>query len=175
MNQMISLIVAMARNGAIGIDNKMPWYLPEDLQHFRSLTMNKPIVMGRKTFEAIGRPLPGRDNIVISRNSDFKAEGITLVGTTMQALQVANHAQEIMIIGGAQIYRFFLPLAQRFYITCIDADIAGDTYFPTWQPDEWEEYERHPPRISPGGIPYYFLTLERRQSGRPSTIKTTNK
>ena len=119
----ISLIVAVSRNGVIGVDNALPWYLPEDLKHFKSITMAKPIIMGRKTFDSIGRPLPGRTNIVLSRDAEFNSEGVEVATTLEQALSIARDAcldanvEEIMIIGGEQIYRMTIQVADRLYLT----------------------------------------------------------
>src|SRR5690625_391350 len=143
----IAMIVAMTDDHVIGRDNKMPWHLPADLAHFRRLTTGKPIIMGRKTYESIGRPLPQRHNIVVTRNRDFQAEGITVVPDLTAALDKAGDVPEIMIIGGAEIYTTLLPQADRLYVTYIHADIAGDTRFPQIDAQEWREQSRedHPP------------------------------
>lgn len=133
---MISLIVAHDNNRVIGYENAMPWHLPGDLQYFKEQTMGKPMIMGRKTFESIGRPLPGRRNIVITRNRDYEAEGIEVVYSLDEALQLAQGAEEIMIIGGQQIFTESLPIADRLYITHIDHEFVGDTYFPAYE--GWE-------------------------------------
>jgi len=130
---MISLIVAHDKNRVIGYENKMPWHLPGDLQYFKEMTMGKPIIMGRKTFESIGRPLPGRRNIVISRNERYNADGIEVVSSLDEALQLTKDDVEVMIIGGEQIFRIALPLAQRLYITEIHNEFKGDTYFPEYE------------------------------------------
>ncbi|MGC6472607.1 MAG: dihydrofolate reductase [Parvibaculales bacterium] len=127
----ISMIVAIARNGVIGKDNQMPWRLPTDLKHFKQTTSGHAVVMGRKTFESIGRALPNRLNIVITRNVDFQAEGCALVTTpeaAIAAAQAAGH-EELMVMGGAQIYQLFEPLAQRMVITQVQADPDGDTFY----------------------------------------------
>ena len=137
----ISMIAAMAHQRIIGKDNSMPWHLPADFAWFKHCTLGKPIVMGRKTFESIGRPLPGRLNIVISRNPDFYAEGITVVSDMAAAKLAAGDAPELMIIGGGSIYQACLPIADRLYLTFIDADIdGGDTQFPEWS-DHWHRVE----------------------------------
>ncbi|OBU24984.1 type 3 dihydrofolate reductase [Photobacterium aquimaris] len=133
----ISMIAAMAHDRIIGKDNSMPWHLPADFAWFKRCTMSKPIVMGRKTFESIGRPLPGRLNIVISRNPDFVAEGITVVNDIAAAKLAAGDAPELMIIGGGSIYQVCLPIADSLYLTFIDADLDGDTQFPNWGND-WQ-------------------------------------
>jgi len=139
----LSLIVATANNNVIGKDNTMPWHLPADLAYFKKVTLGKPIIMGRKTYESIGRPLPGRQNIVISRDEAYVpqgkgAENVDTVVSVEQALALVAHENEIMVIGGGAIYRHCLPKAQRLYITHINADIDGDTYFPNYEGD-WKK------------------------------------
>lgn len=141
----ISLIAAMANNRVIGKDNDMPWHMPADLKHFKSVTMGKPVVMGRKTFESIGRPLPGRQNVVISRNKEWQHDGVLVAQSTEEALSYLKDAPEIMIIGGGNIYEQFLPLATSLYLTFIDLDVDGDTFFPdytkvaTWEQTDVQE------------------------------------
>jgi len=130
---MISLIVAHDKNRVIGYENKMPWHLPGDLQYFKEMTMGKPIIMGRKTFESIGRPLPGRRNIVITRNRQYNSDGIETVPSLDEALMLTKNDEEVMIIGGEQIFRLALPLANRLYITQINAEFNGDTFFPSYE------------------------------------------
>ncbi|GLT15177.1 type 3 dihydrofolate reductase [Vibrio algivorus] len=137
----VSMIAAMANNRIIGKDNQMPWHLPADFAWFKRCTMGKPIVMGRKTYESIGRPLPGRLNIVISRDASLFIEGVTTVTSIEQAKQVAGDFDELMIIGGGTIYEFCLPQADSLYLTFIDADIEGDTQFPDWG-DHWQIVEQ---------------------------------
>ena len=134
----ISMIAAMADNRIIGKDNQMPWHLPADFAWFKRCTMGKPVVMGRKTYESIGRPLPGRLNIVISRDETLKVEGVTTVTSIEQALDVAGDVEEVMIIGGGAIYAACLPMANKLYVTHIEAAIDGDTQFPDWG-DEFKE------------------------------------
>ncbi len=126
----ISMIVAMGKNRVIGIDNKMPWHLPADLQWFKKTTLGSPIIMGRKTYDSIGRPLPGRLNIILSRNTDLEIEGCTVVNTLSDALDAANGADEVFITGGAHLYEKFLQNADCLYLTKIDAKLEGDTFFP---------------------------------------------
>lgn len=128
----ISMIAAMADNRVIGKDNQMPWHLPADFAWFKRSTMGKPVVMGRKTYESIGRPLPGRLNIVISRDSSLSIEGVTTVASIEAALEAVNHVDEVMIIGGGTIYSSCLPLANKLYLTHIDLSVEGDTQFPDW-------------------------------------------
>lgn len=138
----ISLVVAASQNGVIGRDGAMPWHLPADLKHFKSTTIGKPIIMGRRTFEAIGRALPERRNIVVSRRGDIKAEHIDIAHSFEDALALGAYAQEVMVIGGGELYHAALPLAGRVYLTRIHADIEGDTFFPDLSPDEWREVTR---------------------------------
>ena len=152
----ISMIAAMTVNRVIGKDNKMPWHLPEDLKHFKASTMGKPIVMGRKTFESIGRPLPGRHNIVITRQSDFTADGITVVASFEEAQKAAGEVEELAVIGGGQLYKQVLPLADKLYLTLINIDVEGDTYFPEWDDGSWQQ-ECCENGINKDGIEYSFI------------------
>jgi dihydrofolate reductase len=137
---MISFVVAMDENRAIGKDNDLPWYLPNDLKHFKKTTMGKPIVMGRKTYESIGKPLPGRENIVVTRDQSYEAEGTTIVHSVDEVLQI--NAEEICVIGGSEIFKQFLPVADRLYITEIHHTFEADTYFPELNDNEWNEVSR---------------------------------
>ncbi|AYO08200.1 type 3 dihydrofolate reductase [Vibrio campbellii] len=136
----ISMIAAMADNRIIGKDNQMPWHLPADFAWFKRCTMGKPVVMGRKTYESIGRPLPGRLNIVISRDASLFIEGVKTVTSIEQALEVAGEVEEVMIIGGGAIYAACLPMANKLYVTHIEAEIEGDTQFPDWGNEFKETY-----------------------------------
>lgn len=158
----ISLIAAMDKKHVMGYQNKLPWHLPADLQHFKNLTLGKPIVMGRKTFESIGKPLPGRQNIILTHNHNFQAPGCTLVSSLESALAEASSTQEIMIIGGGELFRSTLPLSNRMYLTIIDHEFKGDTYFPEWNNEEWvtTSSEQHP-ADEKNPYAYEFLTLER--------------
>jgi dihydrofolate reductase len=142
---MISLIVAASTNNVIGVKGDLPWRLSADLKRFKALTMGKPIVMGRITYESIGRPLPGRQNIVITRRSDFVADGCDVVSSIDAAVHAAGDAEEIMIIGGSHIYAAFLPRADRIYLTRVQAEVAGDAYLPDIDNDKWQEVsaEKH--------------------------------
>ena len=158
----ISLIAAMDRNRLIGAENRLPWHLPADLQHFKALTMGKPIIMGRVTFESIGRPLPGRHNIVVTSDSAFDAEGCTVVHSVDQALAAASRHPEAMVIGGAALYGQLLARARRMYLTLVDGEFEGDVYFPAWATSEWRELERQdrqPDDRNPH--PHSFVILER--------------
>lgn len=156
---MISLIVAHDRNRVIGYENKMPWHLPGDLQYFKEMTMAKPIIMGRKTFESIGRPLPGRRNIVITRNTAYSADGIEVVGSLDEALQLAGDVPEIMIIGGAQIFEQAMPIADKLYITLINHAFTGDTYFPSY--DQWQQIACRELITAPEGYTYQYCLFEK--------------
>ena len=134
----ISLVVAAANNDVIGSDGDLPWHLPDDLRNFKRITMGKPIVMGRKTHESIGRPIPGRRNIILTRDASYEADGCDVAHSAAQALELAGGAEEIMVIGGGEIYRLFLPVADRIYLTRVDADSDGDTIFPAPDAAEWE-------------------------------------
>lgn len=129
----VSLIVAMAENRVIGYQGKMPWHLPSELQYFKEMTLGKPIIMGRKTFESIGRPLPGRLNIVLTRQSELLPTGVKAACTPEAALDLAQGASEVMVIGGGQVYQAFLALADCLYITHIQANYEGDAFFPEWE------------------------------------------
>ena len=134
---MISIIVAASTNNVIGVQGGLPWKISDDLKRFKALTMGKPIVMGRLTWESIGRALPGRQNIVITRQSGFSAEGCDVVGSPAAALAVAADVAEIMIIGGSQIYGLFLLKAERLHVTRVHTEIDGDAFFPTIDENEW--------------------------------------
>jgi len=135
---MISIIVAASTNNVIGVQGDLPWRLSDDLKHFKAITMGKPIVMGRKTWESIGRPLPGRQNIVISRQAGFVADGCDVVASIDEAIATAGDADEIMVIGGSQVYELALPLAQRIYLTRVHADVEGDAFFPEPGESKWQ-------------------------------------
>jgi len=160
---MISLIAAMARNRIIGKNNDMPWHLPADLAHFKRVTMGKPVIMGRRTYESIGFPLPGRKNVVITRNADYPPEGIVVVDSIEAALSEVSDADEVMIIGGGQLYREMLPHADRLYLTQIQADIEGDTEFPDYTVFEWDEIDREVYEADDkNAYDLEFVTLEKR-------------
>ena len=164
----LAVIVAAAANGVIGAGNALPWHLPQDLRYFKRVTMGKPIVMGRRTFESIGRALPGRTNIVISRDPTRPVAGARLVFSLAQALQqarevaAADGVDEVMVIGGAEVYAQVLPLADRLYLTEVHADVAGDTFLPAIAWNEWREVARKR-HAAAGGNPhdYSFVVYER--------------
>jgi dihydrofolate reductase len=134
---MISLIFAMGKDNSIGYKNKLPWHLPADLAYFKKVTMGQPVIMGRKTFESIGRPLPGRTNIVITRNRDFLHEGCIIVDSVEKAKELTKN-KECFIIGGAEIYDAFMPIADKMYITEIDSSFEADTFFPPIDYTKWK-------------------------------------
>lgn len=166
----LALIAAVAENGCIGIDNKLPWYLPEDLKYFKAVTSGKPVIMGRTTFESLGRPLPNRTNIVITRNAAFAApEGVLLVHSLDEAIAVAesvafiNGNDEIIIMGGGQIYAEALPRVDRMYLTEVKKTVAGDAFFPAWNRTEWQEAGRQDHHYEPAQTDYSFVVYDRRQ------------
>jgi dihydrofolate reductase len=136
---MLSLCVAIDENGLIGSNNALPWHLPADLKHFRKITMGKPIIMGRKTYESIGHALPGRLNIVLTNNINFSLDNCTVMHTIKEVLSFSKDYDESVVIGGAKLYESLLPQVQRMYITRIDAKFVGDTYFPHYQSTEWRQ------------------------------------
>lgn len=168
----LALIVAKAQNNVIGRNNKLPWYLPQDLKYFKQVTMGKPIIMGRKTFESIGKPLPGRKNIVISRQKTLALpEGVDLAASITEALDLAesecliNNQNEAMLIGGAEIYRAALEqnLVERIYLTQVNADVEGDAYFAEIDIDEWQESYREDFKAEgPNPYDYSFIVLDKK-------------
>ncbi|MDW7616721.1 dihydrofolate reductase [Peribacillus simplex] len=137
---MISLIVAMDQNRVIGNNNQLPWHLPADLQYFKKVTMGHPIIMGRKTFESIGRVLPGRENVIVTRNPEYKAEGCLVLHDTLEIKTFAdNSSDEVFVIGGAEIFKEILPYTDRLYITVIHETFEGDTFFPVIDENEWDK------------------------------------
>jgi len=159
----VTLIVAVARNGVIGRNGKLPWRLPEDLAFFKRTTMGSPIIMGRRTWESIGRPLPGRRNIVVSRSNEFTAPGAEVAADLDAALALCAGTAEAFVIGGAQLYAVALPRAQRLVITEIDADFEGDTYWPSIDKAQWQETSReHQPPSGQRAFALDFVTYERR-------------
>ncbi|WP_439841437.1 type 3 dihydrofolate reductase [Aeromonas taiwanensis] len=160
----ISMIAAMAHDRVIGLDNQMPWHMPADLAHFKRVTLGKPVLMGRKTFESIGRPLPGRRNLVISRNPAYQAEGVEVIDSVEAALALLGEGvDELMVIGGGHLYGQLLPRADRLYLTRIDLAVAGDTRFPAFDDEQWRLVgsEAHP-ADEKNPHPYRFETWQRR-------------
>ncbi|MGE7673321.1 dihydrofolate reductase [Lysinibacillus sp. NPDC094403] len=158
---MISLIVAHDNNYVIGYENGMPWHLPGDLKYFKEKTMGKPMIMGRKTFESIGRPLPGRRNIVITRDENYQADGIEVVTSLEGALALAGDVPEIMIIGGEQIFRLSMDIADCLYITKINHAFNGDTYFPKYEED-YVQVSSDEPVTAPEGYTFQYQIFERK-------------
>jgi dihydrofolate reductase len=158
----LSLIAAVARNGVIGRDGKIPWRLPGDLPRFKRITMGHPVVMGRKTWLSLGKPLPGRRNIVVSRTPGLNLEGAEVYGSLADALATCSDAKEVFVIGGTEAYREALPLAQRLLLTEIDADIDGDALFPPFDRTQWREARRelHPANAD-NPLPFSYVDYER--------------
>ncbi len=160
----ISLIWAMSDDRVIGTSNRLPWKLPADMRWFRRHTLGKPVVMGRKTFESFGaKPLPDRHNIIVTHDRDYQAEGAQVASSVDEALAAAESAEEVMIIGGALLYQQLLPCADRLYMTLVHGSFAGDTWFPRFDPDEWQEKERHDFSADESNPwPYSFFILDRK-------------
>lgn len=162
---LLTLVVARARNGTIGRNNALPWRLPEDLAHFKRTTLGAPIIMGRKTWDSIGRPLPGRRNIVVSRNTALKLEGAEVVGSLEAAQLLCIGAEQVFLIGGAQLYAEAMPSADRLVVTEIDADVEGDAFFPAIDRTQWIETSREVHHSEANGFDYAFVTYDRPPSG----------
>lgn len=160
MTSRLTLIAAVARNGVIGRDNKLPWRLSEDLKRFKALTMGHPMIMGRKTWESLPGRLPGRPHIVVTRNPDYRVEGATVVNSLQAAVAAAGNIDEVFVIGGAELYSQALEIADRLQLTEIAADFEGDAHFPTWNRAAWRESAREPHRAE-AGFDYAFVTYER--------------
>lgn len=156
----INIIVAMARNRAIGIDNALPWHLPEDLKHFKALTMGHYMIMGRKTYESIGRPLPGRTTVIVSRDPGYRVAGCLTATSLEDAFKACGDQPEVFVVGGATVYAQALPYAQRLYLTEIQQDVEGDAWFPEFNRADWIETTRHC-HVTDAGLAYCFLTLDR--------------
>lgn len=163
------MMVAKASNDVIGRDNKLPWYLPNDLKYFKRVTFGKPVIMGRKTWESLKGPLPGRTNIVITRQADYVAEGAKVVTTLEEAVAMAENVafidgqEEAVIMGGAEIYKLALPAADRLYLTEVHAEVDGDTFFPEYDKSEWNEIGREDfAAEGPNPYDYSFVVYERK-------------
>lgn len=166
MESVISLVVARAANGVIGDKGGLPWRIPADLRHFKQLTVGKPVVMGRRTFESIGKPLPARHNIVVTRNPDWRADGVTVAANLAEAIVAAGldprvRAPEIMVIGGGQLYGEALPIATRIDLTEVHTNAAGDTLFPSLKPGAWREIAREDHPACDEQPAFSFVTLIR--------------
>ncbi|HEX4737549.1 MAG TPA: dihydrofolate reductase [Allosphingosinicella sp.] len=158
---MVTLVVARADNGVIGRDGTLPWRLPDDLKRFKALTLGTPMVMGRRTFESLPRLLPGRRHIVLTRNSDWRAEGAEVVRDLPEALRIAGEPR-LSVIGGADIFHLFAPVANRIELTEVHADVEGDTVLPAFDPQVWNEVARESHGASDGRPAFSFVTLSRR-------------
>lgn len=158
----LSIIVAMDRNRVIGKNDTLPWRISEDLKHFKKITMGKPIVMGRKTHESIGRPLPGRENIIITRDKNYQAEGCTVLHSLEDIFTHCQDVDEVMITGGSEIYKYALEKASRLYLTEVHAELEGDTFFPEFDRNEWQEIARESFKSDEKNeFDYSFVVLER--------------
>ena len=159
----VTLIVAADRRGVIGRDGGLPWHLPDDLKRFKARTMGKPIVMGRRTWDSIGKPLPGRHNIVITRQPSLVIDGATVVDSLDAALRAAGAVPEVCVIGGAEIFRLALPAATTVELTAVEADVGGDTFLPALDAADWVETSREAhPADARHDYPFTFVTLRRR-------------
>ena len=158
----LSIIVAMAKNRTIGVNNALPWRCPEDLRHFKALTMGHHIIMGRKTFESIGKPLPGRTTVVVTRNTDLDIAGCLIAHSLEQAVAACAGDDEIFIVGGAELYAQALPLVDTLFITEIQQEVTGDAHFPELNPSDWREVSREPHRQeTPQVLQYHFVEYRR--------------
>ena len=155
------IIAAVARRGVIGKDNRLPWHLPDDLRHFMASTLGHPVLMGRKTWDSLGRPLPGRRNLIVSRNRGFAAAGAEVYPGLEQPIAPCSEASRVFLIRGAELYRIGLPLASEMLLTEVDLEVDGDAHFPEWMPTQWQETrrERH---VAANGIGFSFVTYRRR-------------
>ena len=158
----ISIISALARNRTIGINNTLPWRLPEDLKYFKALTLGHHILMGRKTYESIGKPLPGRTTVIITRGNYPAPEGVKIAHSLEEATKVCGTDEEIFFVGGAQLYAQALPLADRLYLTEIQAEVEGDAWSPEYDRSEWQEVSRERRHDEASGLEYHFVVYERR-------------
>lgn len=158
----LSLIAAMAKNRVIGRNNSLPWHLPEDLKYFKATTLGKPILMGRKTFESIGKPLPGRTSVVLTRNPGWSFDGCLVVPSLDAALAQLADREEILVIGGAELYQQTLARADRLYLTEIDADFEGDAWFPEFDRSQWQPISRQPHPDNGRGFGFDFVVYQRK-------------
>ena len=177
----ISIIVAIGNNRVIGNKNRLPWNLSADMEHFKKLTMGKPVIMGSLTYESIGKPLPGRENIVLTKDPDYKIAGCKIAHSLDEAILLAENSplgeksKEIMICGGASVYKQYLPRADRMYLTIIEGHFEGDAFFPEFNVEEWEEKERISHKADENNpYKYSFLTLERKPSIKTKYIQKRN-
>ncbi len=157
---LVSVVAALARNSVIGVNNTLPWRLPEDIKHFKALTLGHHLIMGRKTYESIGRPLPGRTTVIVTRDPAYRAEGCLVATSIDAAIDACGDDPELFCVGGAQLYAQVLPRADLLYLTEIQADYAGDAWFPEFEPVLWRECERRE-NIGQDGLVYHFVTYRR--------------
>ncbi len=158
----VSLIVAMANNRVIGVNNTLPWHLPADLKHFKALTMGHHIIMGRKTYESIGRPLPGRTTVIVTRNATLKMGSCLVAHSLEEAIYLSSKDNEIFIVGGAEIYAHALPIADKLYLTEVQKDVVGDARFPDFNLSEWQEISREThQQESPEPLEFHFVEYQR--------------
>ena len=163
MKMIISFVVAMGKNRVIGKNNSLPWNMPADMKRFRDLTAGKPMIMGRKTYESIGRPLPNRTNIIITRDKNYNVKGCVIAHSIDEAIKAAGNVPEAMVIGGFQIFKEFFPIANKIYLTIIDNNFEGDTYFPEYTKSEWRETKKEEhKKDKENPYDYTFLVLERK-------------
>lgn len=154
----------MDKNGVIGVNGRLPWHLPDEMKHFRAVTIGKPHIMGRKTLESIGRPLPKRPNIILTRDPDYQFDGCTIVHTVEAALAAAGDVAEITVGGGTDIFALFLPIATRLYLTFVETEVEGSIFFPPWNPAEWAEISReHHPADERHAYAFDMVLLERKR------------
>lgn len=159
----ISIIAAMAANRAIGLENRLPWHLPDDLKRFKALTMDHHIVMGRKTYDSIGKPLPGRSTVIVTRNVDYAVPGCIAVNSIDAALTVSYGDEEVFFVGGADLYRQALPIANRLYLTEIQRVFDGDAFFPEYDTSQWRETSRERHRTEDDkGFEYHYVIYDRK-------------
>jgi len=157
----LSIIVAIANNGVIGVNNTLPWHLPEDLKRFKALTMGHHIIMGRKTYESLGRLLPGRTTVIVTRNLHYKIEGALIANSLQAAIALCRDDDEVFLIGGAELYQNGLKLANKLYITEIALDVEGDAHFPAYQTNGWQETSREA-HTSAQGLSFSYVTYVRK-------------
>jgi len=157
----LSMIVAVAHDGVIGVNNTLPWHLPEDLKRFRALTMGHHIIMGRKTYDSLGRLLPGRTTVIVTRNENYKVEGALVAHSLEAAIALCENDEEVFLIGGAELYQAGLKLAHKLYITEIELDVVGDSFFPKLVSTEWQETEREA-HTSEKGLKFSYVTYLRK-------------
>jgi dihydrofolate reductase len=162
---MLSFIVAMDSKSTIGKNNELPWHLPADLAFFKKVTMGKPIVMGRKTHESIGKALPGRENIILTRDKQYKSKGCSIIHSPVEISDIENRSDdELFVIGGAEVFKELFPIADRLYITEIEGDFEGDTFFPSFNQEEWELVSKEKgPKNDKNPYDYYFMIYDRKQ------------